>query len=1326
MYYKINSIFLKKVLIHFSIFVILFSSFSTSVIALNQVKITWYNSVGFKQNRISENTLKKLIVKKSFTRKGLSYLLKIKWITKNDLILIKNKKVSRNTKLNILKKLYKWWLTNSQISYLKSNKWFTKIWLSLIWWWVQKMTLSQKVQAYKKLNKWSFLEKYKWQPGVYKVNFKDITSSNAWKVQASFVGKSNFPKKLILPEWFTYEVKNQDLDREFIKTNSLLSKINTLKNQNIKFWEVNISTPELKVLPDRVQYVKKVEISFSSNEELKKLKENLWTEFDFSDVNISNLKSKLKQDQKLNKLKNNLQSKELNFANKIANTTKLQNALNNRNIAPSSGDKNILNTVDDNKIYEDLIKVCKSHYGNNSDKCSLTKLKKTKKTITLEDKIEYSLIPTTLEDIKNKNILIKKSASLVRLNATNIYTRFANLWEFNIAMQDQENHYNSNWNPPKHDIDAADYCEILYKNDETKKASCKERQEEMKKITTANYSKKLLNGFTLWESKNYHWGTSLKVDLLFDTVKVFEIGFDLYYSYGFWIRIPMEVTWKITDNIVNDYKSENTIFTWSVKLNTFDGDEDFYRQVWLVNSKVFEWKEFVFEVSAGAKFHVWVKYLGSFDQDIPFITILATIFRDDLQDSLWLSDSQIQSVIDNNGIDKSKNFTPPFAGENTVELFRFLSPEIPFYNNWAVKFVWKLWVKSTMDGRITMKCITYNSNGWCMQWDSASSIWTTESSINIWADSSRVHIDTRDWYNGYWNAIYNPDSIWASEDILWNYGKFGLKFSDFRYHPILVFTIFAKAWLGANIPLGVGWKTYWTPDIDIYKFKFSSDDLYLWTHEWTDWNFDMIDNNIIYSTVSTLEDIQNIQVSKIWWKYLSRSSLIINPEVNTQSSNRTYYRLDWKMPYSTFWNCGLQDEEGTKLYTKPVTIWPNAKNELVNSKTFDLYAKSCDLLANKQNGSERIKHKVNKIFIKNYYHKVFPSASEDIVISNTNVLPLKLEEYDTINADVRAQCSPYFYLTANSENSNYYIKYNIIEEWEQITNQENNTAINSNINSSLTNQNLNISESNLNNANIIAKFPDCNSNIWKEYKWEQIIFATDTDNNSLQIANRMIENNPNSILIKKEATIYAVKCIWKKHQNQRWQVFQSLLTTIKLNVKKQWICNAQQDDMVDEASYDSSVWWMINDIKQWWIGWDWPFDAWLGQVWWWQNVMNQNWFNWNIPWTDQFNWEGKFGNWPQIMNFNGGPISPKDEKDKKNTSTDEYVNKKLQEINDCFINTYNSHLENIDKTIKRFEDIRNSSRDEKIKRKYQKAIDKLNEIKTLFITRYSFLRRYKK
>lgn len=78
------------------------------------------------------------------------------------------------------------------------------------------------------------------------------------------------------------------------------------------------------------------------------------------------------------------------------------------------------------------------------------------------------------------------------------------------------------------------------------------------------------------------------------------------------------------------------------------------------------------------------------------------------------------------------------------------------------------------------------------------------------------------------------------------------------------------------------------------------------------------------------------------------------------------------------------------------------------------------------------------------------------------------------------------------------------------------------------------------------------------------------------------------------------------------------------------------------------------------------------------------------------------------------------------TSTDSYVNEKLQEIDDCFRESYNSQLKNINDSIDKLISEKDKQIDEKAKARYEKAIGKLEEIKSLFIAKYKPIMEFNK
>jgi hypothetical protein len=66
----------------------------------------------------------------------------------------------------------------------------------------------------------------------------------------------------------------------------------------------------------------------------------------------------------------------------------------------------------------------------------------------------------------------------------------------------------------------------------------------------------------------------------------------------------------------------------------------------------------------------------------------------------------------------------------------------------------------------------------------------------------------------------------------------------------------------------------------------------------------------------------------------------------------------------------------------------------------------------------------------------------------------------------------------------------------------------------------------------------------------------------------------------------------------------------------------------------------------------------------------------------------------------------------------------LSEINECFLAKYNKQLETIEETISKFEERKESTLDNAEKRKYERALEKLNEISDLFVRRYQTILSY--
>lgn len=88
-------------------------------------------------------------------------------------------------------------------------------------------------------------------------------------------GKVNFPNKFVLENGFDLKINNLELDKLFVKTEDLKSKIRLAKTANADIGTVTLKEPILTLLPDRVQVTTQTEILFTTNVQLNNIKTRL-------------------------------------------------------------------------------------------------------------------------------------------------------------------------------------------------------------------------------------------------------------------------------------------------------------------------------------------------------------------------------------------------------------------------------------------------------------------------------------------------------------------------------------------------------------------------------------------------------------------------------------------------------------------------------------------------------------------------------------------------------------------------------------------------------------------------------------------------------------------------------------------------------------------------------------------------------------------------------------------------------------------------------------------------------------------------------------------
>ena len=70
---------------------------------------------------------------------------------------------------------------------------------------------------------------------------------------------------------------------------------------------------------------------------------------------------------------------------------------------------------------------------------------------------------------------------------------------------------------------------------------------------------------------------------------------------------------------------------------------------------------------------------------------------------------------------------------------------------------------------------------------------------------------------------------------------------------------------------------------------------------------------------------------------------------------------------------------------------------------------------------------------------------------------------------------------------------------------------------------------------------------------------------------------------------------------------------------------------------------------------------------------------------------------------------------------DDFIQIKLSEINDIFKDVYNDNLTNIVDTLAEFVNLMNQSNDKSVKKAYSDAINKLLELKNIYMLRYKWI-----
>lgn len=734
----------------------------------------------------------------------------------------------------------------------------------------------------------------------YKINLQDITADNAWKTIKSWQWKTNFPNKLVLENWFNIEVDKIELDKQFIKTTDLKTKLAQAQRLRVDVWTVNVWEPVLKLLPDRLQLTTETTFKFKTNTQLNNIKKNLW-------IWLNSIKEK-ELDLVLNDVNNN-KTQEIKTKRDKLNEDLLKWV--NESIQKMNMDL-------DKAMLAWLVKDCQKAKWAKSSECSLTKitndLNAAEKEIRTNETQEFSLLPPNI--ILWWTWIIMMNPSDVRLTRVQILDIFKKYWEFVLsntnswaqnptarpALSNETNPY-----------EQANYCSIISWWDETKIAECEQLLKEKNEAKEKVYRQDLLNWFTLWESQRYHWDDSIRVNYIFDSKKLAEASIDFAYNYWFWIRIPIQTEIKIDKSIVDDWEN-NSKYDIYVKAKTSDAPKSYYTRVWLPEEKTFNWNEFVFELWSTLDIKIRVVWdIIDVNKHFKLISLLAELLKANWDSFFWIDWAELDEVIRNNWFRKSKNFTPPFAWAANVSLFDS-KVDVPIYQ---IPSLFKLSAAIFTDVKLNW-IIKSNLN-----------LFNTTDCVRSWTNNScpdKITFDTQDYKKYSAKAVFNRDSY--IENALWQYSNYWISLDKFKYIPELIFEVFVQWKASVKVPI-LWWESYSTPKIKVFKMTISSDDIALWTHDWTIW-VASAKENMVYATNPKI-DLQRPTVTTMWDN--DRATF----EVTNNKSNmiKTYYTLDWTIP-----NCS--DKWIQYLWWK-IKIWNEPYNDVVNNKNFNIKVIACTI-----------------------------------------------------------------------------------------------------------------------------------------------------------------------------------------------------------------------------------------------------------------------------------------------------------------------------------------------------------------------------------------------
>lgn len=401
-----------------------------------------------------------------------------------------------------------------------------------------------------------------------------ITQSNAWVIMQQKVftnGNLDFSNlKFTIVNWAKLEL-NSNIKQSFEIASKTRTKYNLAKT-NASFKALAKYEDKIIEYPDRVRIISKTEYSYNNKSEYDAIFS--WS-LDSETINPSKIQDFIAENPKFNKYSNGI---------------------------PKANKKEILEQLTQ-KIYNQ----CLSQNKNNITRCKKDTIKVTVENLlnnykwkrTLTETIDVNKIPLIYDADKNIDFTqrlidsnISKEPSEVRfssLQIKNAFLQYSQLspisWIWNIAQNSK--------------IPANKTCDWLNWIDKT---NC---EAELAKLNANNqwtnqtiyYDGTLLNGFTLWESYSYKLWDSYSIAWF----TVYDIWVSFYAWYWVGIRIPIDVNVSLNKDRLEKWESED--FNITIKADTKDKDINWFKNA-LWENKAFDWKEAVLEAGAYARWKI--------------------------------------------------------------------------------------------------------------------------------------------------------------------------------------------------------------------------------------------------------------------------------------------------------------------------------------------------------------------------------------------------------------------------------------------------------------------------------------------------------------------------------------------------------------------------------------------------------------------------------------------------------------------------------------------------------------------------------------------------